>query len=190
MRIRITYPVENRKKPQRAELIRWMRYPFFFAALACVIVNVSVKGKAWSVVALWAMWMVWRDALSTDMVEFNRISQFIKAGEQSCVLLVLIDVLLAPGWAMTVVPIVCFAILIVAGALFYSDLERQKHNMMPMVTLSFFSLLLSLFLLFVMKKHLWPLIVMASLSFALLTAFVLVLGKDFSRGLRKYFHTR
>jgi hypothetical protein len=190
MRIEITYPNGKNKQNGRGELIRWMRYPFILAAMACIIVNVATKGKLWSVVVLWAMFMAWRDIFSIDLVEFNRISQFIKIGEQTCVLLVLIDLLLAPGWAQTVVPIVCFGILIIAGLLFFSDMEKQKHNMMPMVFLSFVSLVLSLCLIFVWKWYQWPVYVMASLSFVLLSSCIVILGKDFSRSLKKYFHTR
>ena len=98
------------------------------AAIASVLVNWATGGKAWSLIVLMSLYMVWTLVLSPDLVEYNRISQFIKLITCTCILLTLIDVFLISGWAVIVVPIVGFGGLIVAGILFLTDLERQKQN--------------------------------------------------------------
>lgn len=190
MKINIVYPQRNRNGLQRPDIIGIVRWPFMFAAYICPIINIFTGGQAWSLIVLWSLWIVWSLAISTSLVEYNRISQPIKLITEGCILLILIDVLLSPGWAITVVPNVCFAGLIVTGILFFTDLERQRQNMLPMLLLCVLSLLAAIVGLILWKgESRWSLAVMGALAFALLAACFLVLGNEFIGELKKRFHT-
>lgn len=191
MRAEITYPPKRKQRVQRRDLIRWARWPFLLAALVPAAVNLCVGGKAWSVVVLWSVWIVWTLVVSTDLVEYNRISQSVKLILRTSVLLILIDVFLAPGWAIEVVPLVCCAGLVVGGTLLFTDLDRQKKNISPVLFLIGVSAVGSVTALLIWRQESrWALIVMGLSALALLAACAAVLGRDFLREVKKYFHTR
>ena len=138
-----------------------------------------------------ALYMLWTLVLSPDLVEYNRISQFIKTIVCTCILLTLIDVFLAPGWAIEVVPIVCFTGLAVAGILFFTDLERQKQNMLPMLLLILFAIAGSVIGLSLWhEESRWALAVMGVFAVCLLFACMVSLGSEFLRELKRRFHTK
>ena len=124
MKVDITYPALGKRKQVKRKLIKAAGLVLLSAAVICPIVNIAVGGKAWSLIVLLGLYMVWTLVLSPDLVEYNRISQFIKLLLCSCLILILIELFLAPGWAGVVVPIVGFGGLIVCAALFFSDMER------------------------------------------------------------------
>jgi len=191
MEIEITYPKKSALRFQRHNLINWARWPFLFAAYICPIINLATGGPAWSVIVVWALWIVWSFSLSPELVEINRISLFVKFLADAAVLMILIDVLLAPGWAVEVVPIVCFTGLTITGTLLFTDIERQKQNMMPMLMLIVVSIASSITGLIIWRQedNKWALAVMGAFAFALLVAGVSVLGSDFIRELKRRFHT-
>lgn len=191
MKVEITYPPVSRRKFQRKKLLEIVRWPCLAAAVACPAVNLITGGRAWSVVALMALYMLWTLVLSPSLVEYNRISQVIRLIACSCILLGLIDWLLAPGWVLTVIPIVCFGGLAVAGTLFYTDLERQKRNMGPMLFLILASIAGSALGLTLWREAWrWTLWVMGALAVALLIACAATLGSDFRRELKRRFHVK
>ena len=108
MKLKITYPQPERRRLRRRRLLEILRWPFLFAALVCPALNLVTGGSAWSIVVLISLYTVWTLVLSPDLVEYNRISQFIKLIVCCCALLISVDLFLAPGWAVEVVPIVCF----------------------------------------------------------------------------------
>ena len=191
MKIKITYPPVEKQKLHRRKLLSILRWPILFAALICPVMNIVTGGRAWSLIVLMALYMVWTLLLSTDLVEYNRISQFIKLVICSCVLMTMIDVFLAPGWAIEVVPIVGFCALAVSGVLFFTDIERQKQNMLPMLLLIFFALAGSVTGLCLWhEESRWALAVMGAFALALLVACMAALGSDFIRELRRRFHVK
>ncbi len=191
MNIKITYPAIAKRKLQRKKLLNILRWPFLAAAFSCPVVNLATGGKAWSVIALMGLYMVWRLVFAVDLVEYNRISQFTKLITWSSLLLALIDYFLASGWAIEVVPIVCFGGLIVAGTLFFTDFQRQKQNVMPMLWLIFLALVgATLGLSLWHGRGRWAMIVMGALAFVLLVACIATMGRDFIRELKKRFHVK
>ena len=191
MKVKITYPAVKKQTLQRRKLLQILRWPVLFAGFICPVINLVTGGKAWSLIVLMGLYMAWTLLLSVDLVEYNRISQWIRLITEACLLLILIDVFLAPGWAVEVVPIVCFCGLTVAGVLFFTDLERQKQNMLPMLLLIFLCLIGSVVGLSLWhQESRWALAVMGAFAFALLVACAVTLGEDFPRQLRKRFHTR
>lgn len=191
MKLKITYPPVEARKLRRGKILRALRWLVLFAAMLCPALNLAVGGKAWSLIVLMSLYMVWTLALSPALVEYNRISQMIRLIACSCVLLAMIDVFLSPGWAVEAVPIVCSCGLAVSGVLFFTDLERQKQNMLPMLLLIFFALAGSVIGLCLWHgENRWALAVMGIVAVFLLAACAAALGGDFLRELRRRFHIK
>lgn len=189
MKVKNIYPAVEKRRLQRKKLIGIMRWPVLFASFICPVINITTGGKAWSIIVVMSLYMAWSLVLSPDLVEYNRISQFIKLIACSCVLLALIDIFLAPGWAIEVVPIVCFSGLTIAGILFFTDLDRQKQNMLPMLLLIFFAMAGSVIGLCLWRaESRWALVVMGAFAASLLVACIAALGTDFIRELKRRFH--
>lgn len=191
MKVNITYPHIEKKKVQRQDIISFARWPFWLAAFICVAVNIATGGPAWALIALWSFWIVWSFVFSPELVEYNRISFWIRFITSSSIMLILIDLLFPTGWSIEVVPIVCFMGLIVAGVLFFTDLDRQKQNMMPMLMLIMLSLLSSLIGMLLWKEESrWALFVLGAIASVLLIACFTALGGGLMRELKKRFHTK
>lgn len=191
MKPKITYPPVEKRKLQRKQFLRIIQWPVLFAVVASPIVNLAVGGKAWSLVVLLSIYMAWSLILSPDLVEYNRISQTIKTISFSCSLLALIDILLSPGWAINVVPIVCFGGLVISGTLFFTDIERQKQNMLPLLLLIVLAIIASVIGLGILKTTTkWPFIAMGGTALTLLSACIITLRGDFLRELKRRFHVK
>ena len=191
MKPKITYPPVEKRKLQRKHFLRVIRWPVLFAIVVSPIVNLVLGGKAWSLVVVLSIYMAWSLVISPDLVEYNRISQPIKTFSFSCCLLVLIDIFLAPGWALTVVPIVCFGGLVVSGILFFTDIDRQKHNLLPMLLLIVLAIIASIVGLSIMRKSTgWQFIAMGATAVTLLVACIITLRSDFIRELKRRFHIK
>ncbi len=191
MNVKITYPTVEKHRLQRNKFLKILRWPYLAATIACPIVNYYTGGKAWSIIALMGMYMVWKLVLSPDLVEYNRLSQTIKLFLSSCVLLALIDYFLVPGWAILVVPIVGFGGLAVAGTLLFSDLERQKQNFLPLLFMIILAMIGSVIGLSLWHEaSRWALIVMGCSAVALLIACCIAMGTDFIRELKRRFHVK
>ena len=92
---------------------------------------------------------------------------------------------------MFVVPIVCFAGLASCVVLFFTNLETQKHNMLPLVNFIFISIIgSSIALHFYHGAYSWPLIVLLSLSVIFLLSLIIVLGQDFKIEMKRRFHIK
>lgn len=188
MTIEIVYPTPQKKNRRRAvDITKWC---FVAAAYICPIVNFIIGGKPWSIVVLWVLWFVWSAFVSPDLVEYNRISQTAKLLVYTCILLVLIGLCLSPGWVGFVIPIVSFGTLIIIGVLFFSNLPRQKQNLMPMVWLIGASFITIIASAIGWPEMNWPMIALGTTAFALLVASMIVLKKDLLRELKKRFHTK
>ena len=80
MKVECVYPIPPKRRIQRHQLICAARWPFLAAAIACPVVNLCLGGSAWSLVALWGLWMLWGDLVAPTMVEKNSPAE--KAGLQ------------------------------------------------------------------------------------------------------------
>ncbi len=191
MRINLVYPEKKEQRTQRRDVLRWLKGPFLFTAYICPLLNIFTGGKAWSVIVLWSLYMAWTLVISPDLVEYNRISQSIKTVAYSCIMLVLIDIFLVPGWAWGVVPIVCFSGLTLCALLFYTDLTTQRQNMFPMLLLSAASFIVAVTGLCIWHDaNRWALVVMGAFSLALVASVFFILGSDFKREMLMRFHTK
>lgn len=197
MNINITYPELSKKRATREKLIRILRFPFVLVAIACPIVNLTIGGPAWSVITLFGLYMIWNLAVAIDLIEYNRTSQFIKFITYSIIMLILIDTLLTPDspWGTIVIPIVTFSALVVAAVLFFTDFERQRHNLMPLLIIDIICLLAAVgMIIYIVESAvdmaLWPYIVMGSVSFALLVSLAFTLKGGFIAELKRRFHSK
>ena len=191
MNIKITYPPIKRASSIRRRLVKILRWPFIGATVACPTVNLIFGSPWWYPIALLGMFMVWNLIVSPDLVEYNRTSQFIKTIVGALVMLTLVDVLLAPGWASFVVPLVCLGGVVVSGVLFFTDMERQKHNMLPLILFLIFAFVGAIIGLSIWHEHdYWPFIALGSTSLLLLLSLIIVLGPEFIREMKRRFHTK
>lgn len=189
MKVKNIYPTVQKQKIKRREWMAILRGPFLLVAFACPIINIAVGGRAWSVLALLGLYLVWRLLISPDLVEYNRISQFIKVLVGVCILLILINVLFEYKWGFFVIPIVCFSGLVISAVLFFTDFQKQKQNMLPMFTLIFASIIGAILGLSVWREETsWVFIVLGSVAVALLVSCMAVLRGDFIREFKKRFH--
>ncbi len=163
---------------------------FLAAAAVCPVVNLILGGKAWSVIVLWSLYMVWTLVLKAPLVERNLISQGVKLLVMTVILLILIDRLIYPGWAAFVVPIVAYGALIVLAVLFFVNVSKQRHNVMPLIILTALAAAASAVALFVFSETRWPMIVLASTAAALLIATAFILKTRLLSELVKRFHIK
>ena len=191
MKIKITYPKVSPKIIKHQRLINFMKWPLLIAVVICPIINLITGGKAWSLVVLMSIYMAWDLVISRDLVEYNRISQFVKLITLTSLLLITIDVFLAPGWALEAVPILIFSGLIVTSVLFFTDIERQKQNIFPflfLILLSIFSSIIGLS--FYHEKDSWPLTVMGVVALFLLITLSITLKENMINELKKGFSVK
>lgn len=192
MNIKITYPATSKKSFQRKKLLSLLKWPLNLTAIICVVVNLCVGGPLWCLVALMGIYIIWHMVLHTDLVEYNRISQFIKGTIYSCIMMFLIDTFLnTGGWALDVISIVSFASLIISGILFFTDFNKQKQNMLPILYLIIIALIWSTVGLFTAwELQSWPLIVLGSIALLLLVIIIITLRGDFIREIKCRFHLK
>lgn len=191
MKIKITYPKVSPKIIKHQRLINFMKWPLLIAVVICPIINLIIGGKAWSLVVLMSIYMAWDLVISRDLVEYNRISQFVKLITLTSLLLITIDIFLAPGWALEAVPILIFSGLIVTSVLFFTDIERQKQNIFPflfLILLSIFSSIVGLS--FYHEKDSWPLTVMGVVALFLLITLTITLKENIINELKKGFSVK
>ena len=191
MKIKITYPKVSPKIIKHQRLINFMKWPLLIAVVICPIINLINGGKAWSLVVLMSIYMTWDLVISRDLVEYNRISQFVKLITLTSLLLITIDVFLAPGWALEAVPILIFSGLIVTSVLFFTDIERQKQNIFPFLFLILLSIISSIVgLSFYHEKDSWPLTVMGAVALFLLITLSITLKENIINELKKGFSVK
>ena len=190
MKINITYPTVNKKIFQRRKFLNILKWPFLLLAISTVVVNIYFGGTAWSVVLVVGLYMLWHLLIQTDLIEYNRISQFIKLSIYSSIMILLIDLFLIGGWALEIVSIINFASLIISAILLFTDFNRQKQNMMPIFLLIIIALVWATVGLLSMNIDRWILLVLAGLSVVFLLAIVIVLKEDFLRELKRRFHLK
>ena len=191
MHVKNTYPIIKKGSKNRRLMLSVLRWPFLTAAAACIIVNIAIAGPLWGIIAVLTLYIIWRMILSPDLVEYNRVSQSIKIVMWVSILLALIDLLLVHSFSLFVIPIVCFSGLVVSIVLFFTDLQRQKHNMLPLILFEVVSALGSAIALCLWKStYNWPYIVLLSLSVVSFLAMVIVLGQDFKIELNRRFHIK
>lgn len=189
MDIERVYPPAEARRDRRLGAMRALGWPMALASYFCLAIDLFTTRQGWSLVVAWSIWLVWSTLVSPPLVERNRISFFVKLLTKCCVLLLLlIDVLLAPGWAGVVVPLVCFGGLVGSALLFFTDARRQRQNMLPLLLLIAASFLCAFFGLVSGRiAPAWPLGLMGAAALAELAGCAALLGPEFLREIKKRF---
>lgn len=188
MNIEIIYPKVKKKTLFMTRLRQVLGLVFLAAVIACPIINLAVRGKAWSAVVVWAIFVIWNLVISPDVIEYSLIRQTSKAILFIAVLQILIDQLLVPGWAGFVVPI-CGAVALILMAIFFAiDVHTQKQNMMPIIWLILLSLLFFGTTFIGWPELNWPMIVLGSVASGIALIGLLLFHKEIWLELKKRFH--
>ena len=190
MEIKNTYPFIDKKIFQRRKIIKLLKWPLFLLALAAPIVNFLIGGPLWSVVAVVGLYMIWHLLLSIDLIEYNRISQFIKFSIYSCIMIMLIDLFLVGGWALEVISWVTLVSLAISIFLLFTDFNRQKQNLFPMFFLILIGLIWATVGLLSRNIDSWILIGLASLAILSVIILLIALKGDFIREFKCRFHLK
>ncbi|MGE4342588.1 MAG: DUF6320 domain-containing protein [Bacilli bacterium] len=168
-----------------------VRWPFIIGVFVLPIVNIFTGTPLWSIVAIWSMWIVWSMLFSPQLVEYNRISNVVRLITNVAILLVLIDVFIASGWAIEVVAIVGFSGLGILSILFFSNLHKQRQNLFPMLLFIIVAIGLAItgIILWRESTH-WSIITLATTGGAFLLTTAIVLRKDLLNEFAKRFHIK
>ena len=191
MKMLNTYPSAKKQKLQRNKIIEIVRWPFIIGVFVLPIVNIFTGAPLWSIVAIWSMWIVWSMLFSPQLVEYNRISNVVRLITNVAILLVLIDVFIASGWAIEVVAIVGFSGLGILSILFFSNLHKQRQNLFPMLLFIIVAIGLAItgIILWRESTH-WSIITLATTGGAFLLTTAIVLRKDLINEFAKRFHIK
>lgn len=188
MQINITYPLVDTAKQKKEKLVQWMKWPFLALTVITIILSARFNFSGYIPVIFCLLWIVWTNVFGTPMIDVSIISKAVKLICQLCILLIMIDVLIIPGWAVIVVPIVCTVGLLVAIILFMKDYQNQKQNVMPILALLLLALLNSaVSLLVVRQTQQLSSIIMGCVAFVLFLLCFILLRGDVFKEIKKYF---
>lgn len=192
MDIKVTYPTRKGKIKSFERIFRtitsYVGFGFILSSYASIIVNIIIGGKAWSVIVIVGLYMIWTLVFSPTLVEYNATGQFIKFLVLTSILLVLIDVLLAPGWIFLTIPFVCLGGLILSVGLFVFDFKRQSRNSFPIFSLILISIILGIIGISVDKiEYKWEYITLLAVACFILFALLLVMRSGIIKEFRRRF---
>lgn len=151
MNPKIIYPLPAQQRSFYRYLRYYSRFALIIAGLTCLIVNYFTGGKAWSIIVVWSLFSIWRLFFSLRLVEFSIYSHAIKVTFYLVILLILIDSLLAHGWAQTVVPIVLFGYFLVMFILYFAIYSRKQRHLVSIMMLGLLNLVMIPY-----SIHSWP----------------------------------
>ena len=151
MNPKIIYPIPDRQSTLYRNLRSVTRIVFILAAFVCLLVNILVKGKPWSLIVIWSLFCAWRLFFSLRLVEFSIFAHNVKITLYIVVLLYLIDRFLAPGWGETVIPIVLFGDLLIMLVVFLMTYDRKERHVVSITMLGLINLAMIPYSL-----HSWP----------------------------------
>lgn len=184
------YPLITKKQRRRQQLAYVLDQVLFTAILLSILVNLASGGPLWCLIVVLGVFTFHTMVVSPDLLEYNRISQTIKAVILLSILLILID-LLYPGWAGVATSILlCFGIIL-SATLFFSDFRKQRRNLFPFFWLLVVAITRAFTGIATTSGAIRAtFLLMAVLSLLLVLLFVLFLRKDCLRELRCRFHLR
>ena len=87
MKVDITYPSPPKKSKLFETIINIVKWLLVVSIIISPITNIFVGKRAWSLLVLWPVYVIWRAVLERDTVEYNRISQTSKLLIYICILL-------------------------------------------------------------------------------------------------------
>ena len=188
MQVHVTYPElisHNFWRRNRRELMRGL---FVFLAYACGVVNLAVGGKPWALAAIGGLAVVWIIVFYKPLVENTAIKKITDAGAAVCLYLFLLDGIYGGNWSGFVAPIVLFADLVIAGTYYLAYFKKEKRNFLPLFELSLGGLVAIFCGLVGWSRVDWPLIVVGSVSLALVLLTIALHWKEIRVEFSKKMH--
>ncbi len=190
MKVKVIYPPVTTHDRKRARWKRIILRAMVILGCAAIITNWRIGGPAWSAVAVWVMFALYRLVLSPEPVERGSVSILVRALLYILVTMVLIEVLLAPGWAETAIPLCALGALIVSAILSVIDMEKQQPLSMNMLLLVLLSGL-SFPLCKVLNRPVsWPVIALSGTAALIFALGLMIYRREVFQLLRKYWHLR
>ena len=141
MNPKIIYPLPVRQSSFYRRTRSIALYSFVAAGLVCVILNLILRGKPWSLIVVWSLFSVWQLVFSLKLVEYSIFSHLTRIFVHAIILLWIIDHFIAPGWAQIVIPIVFFGALTVLSVFYYITYDRKHRHLISIMILGVLSLI-------------------------------------------------
>ncbi|MBQ3952401.1 MAG: hypothetical protein II668_07585 [Oscillospiraceae bacterium] len=189
MKIKNTYPRPDKRSAFMRVLRKVAIWVFLAAAVASVAVNLAIGGKPWCIVVVWSIFTA-SSLLFSPLVESGVIAQGTRLVLNAAVLLTLIDTLLAPGWAITAVPIMVAGSLIALSCLLFVEIKRHRVCSIPL-TMSLGAAVVASALYNILTGGLnVPMLVLGCVALALFIAVCATMRGRLFFELKKYFHLR
>ncbi|MBR3099045.1 MAG: hypothetical protein IKH18_05710 [Clostridia bacterium] len=190
MKTEIVYPPVSTNDRKKARWNRIVTRALVILLIAAPIVNWRVGGPAWSAVAVWVLLALYRLVLSPEPVEKGTVSILVRALLYLIVTMVLIELLLAPGWADMAIPLATLCALIVSAVLSVIDMERQQPLAMSMLVLVVFSGSAIFLYKLLGKRITWPVWTLSALAALLFLLGLMIYRRQIFQLLKKYWHTK
>lgn len=191
MKIKYIYPPVQKQRHWPGHLLHVLSIVLGTVAVLGFLVNIAGDGPLWSIIVAMGLYTIYAMVVAPDLIEYNRISQTIKGIILVSFVLMLIEFLLAPGWAGIATSVLLCSGLVLSGALFFSDLGRQRRNLFPFLWL--LTIATARAVTGICQTHGYlrvSFIIVAALSLTLVLLFACILRKDCLRELRCRFHIR
>ena len=164
-------------------------YILIIAFLTCMIVNICVGKKPWCLYVLFSEYVFYTLFLDFKPIDAGFIRRWMSVMTASCVLLLTIEWLTEGTWATrVVVPIVSFGALLVAAVVYFLGRNKQRHNLIPFSKLIIWSALMSVLCAVRVGALLWPVIVLMSVSGAVVLFSVICFRRQLILELKKKFN--
>ena len=189
MKIEVTYP----KPAPGGVFLRVFRtvmlWLFLAASVACPIVNICVGGRAWSIVVLWSVYTA-SALVFMPLVERSLLTQGVRLLFNVSILLVLIDRLLAPGWAIIAVPAMVAGGLLVLSVILFTDLRHHRGGSIPLLISLLAAVVAAALYNLLSEKLSVAMAVLGAVAFLLLIAVAAAMKGKLIAEAKKYFHIK
>ncbi|HPE15222.1 MAG TPA: DUF6320 domain-containing protein [Bacilli bacterium] len=190
MKINSCYPSIEKKIKQEYKIYNIVCLMLTFSALTCIIINISVGGKPWSLLVVGGGIIFYLIFVYKPLIDNLFIRRFTYTIFAICGYLYLIDYVEGTSWSSYVIKIICFSVLIVQTIFLFTFYNKQKVQMIPIFLTTILSIIIAILALCGLIILNWPLIVFGSIGTALLIIFFTILRKNFIKELKKYFYIK
>ena len=188
MHVHVTYPEQTPLTFWRRNSRMLLRSLFVFCMYASGLVNLCVGGKPWALAVIGGLMVLWIAVFYRPLVEHTLIKKLSDVSIAVCAYLFLLDWLFGRGWSDFVVPIVFFADLLGCGFYFLLFFKKQKRNFLPLFELVLAGMIGVVCALAGLDRLDWPMIVVGSVSLALVILTLALYFKPIMQEVRKKFH--
>lgn len=189
MNVNVVYPKRSIRRDVRRAFIYYGKWIFLLAGIISLVVNHIYHAFWWSPIVIWSLWSLWQLIFNPTLIGHNRTSIAVKASFNITILVGIIYVVY-PTWpGIEVAAMVVGTGLIISAVLFFSNISRQKQNVLPflifiLITIVFASIALA----FRRNEPLvWAIIVALSVAVAIFLSTIIILRINYFKELKKRF---